>query len=142
MEFKCFSTTDGMGVKLWKTAGFLAGSITGRSSDSLSKRAQELKFDELHQGIAKKGQILTQILKERNIAEEEVAYIGDDINDLPVGARAGLFFVPANHHPVIRPYADYILSSKGGQGVIRETVDIILGYKGLMEKLVTNFLEK
>ena len=140
MELKCFSTTDGMGIKLWKTAGFLAGSITGRSSDALSKRAGELKFDELHQGIARKGGILTDIIQRRGIQPEEIAYIGDDINDLPVGSRVGLFFVPANHHPVIRPYADYVLDSRGGHGVIREVVDIILTHKGLMEDLVEDFL--
>jgi 3-deoxy-D-manno-octulosonate 8-phosphate phosphatase (KDO 8-P phosphatase) len=140
MEVKCFSTTDGMGLKLWRTAGFLSGSITGRSSDALSKRAEELKFDELHQGIARKGSILEEILHRRGLKADEVAYIGDDVNDLPVGARVGLFFVPANHHPVIRPYADYILDSSGGHGVIRETVDIILNHKGLMEGLVADFL--
>jgi 3-deoxy-D-manno-octulosonate 8-phosphate phosphatase (KDO 8-P phosphatase) len=141
IEVKCFSTTDGMGMKLWKTAGFLGGSITGRSSEALTKRAEELKFDELHQGIARKGEVLAQILQRRQLQPEEVAYIGDDINDLPVGARVGLFFVPANHHPVIRPYADYILDSSGGHGVIREVVDIILGHKGLMEGLVADFLK-
>lgn len=140
MELKCFSTTDGMGIKIWKTAGFLAGSITGRSSEALSKRSEELKFDELHQGIARKGPILDEILRRRGIKPDEVAYIGDDINDLPVGAKVGLFFVPANHHPVIRPYADYILDAHGGHGVIREVVDIILNHKGLMEDLVTDFL--
>lgn len=141
VEVKCFSTTDGMGLKLWKTAGFLSGSITGRSSEALSRRAEELKFDELHQGIARKGGVFEEILNRRGLGAEEVAYIGDDINDLPVGARAGLFFVPANHHPVIRPYADYILNSTGGHGVIREVADIILGHKGLMEGLVADFLK-
>lgn len=140
MELKCFSTTDGMGLKLWKTAGFQAGSITGRFSEALTKRAEELKFDELHQGIARKGAVLADILKRKELQPEEVAYIGDDVNDLPVGAEVGLFFVPANHHPVIRPYADYVLSSKGGHGVVREVVDIILHHKGLMEGLVADFL--
>jgi 3-deoxy-D-manno-octulosonate 8-phosphate phosphatase (KDO 8-P phosphatase) len=140
-EAKCFSTTDGMALKIWKTAGFKAGAITGRSSDALSKRAEELKFDELHQGIARKGEILKQILAERQLEPEQVAYIGDDINDLPVGARVGLFFVPANHHPSIRPYADFILDAAGGHGVIREAVDIILGHKNMLEKLIAGFLD-
>jgi 3-deoxy-D-manno-octulosonate 8-phosphate phosphatase (KDO 8-P phosphatase) len=130
-----------MALKIWKTAGFKAGAITGRSSDALSKRAEELKFDELHQGIARKGEILKQILAERQLEPEQVAYIGDDINDLPVGARVGLFFVPANHHPSIRPYADFILDAAGGHGVIREAVDIILGHKNMLEKLIAGFLD-
>ncbi len=141
MELKCFSTVDGMGLKIWRTAGFLSGSITGRSSDALSRRAEELKFDELHQGIARKGEVFDEILKRRGLVPEEVAYIGDDINDLPAGSRAGLFFVPANHHISVRQYADYILTSAGGHGVIRETVDIILGHKGLLENLIADFFQ-
>ncbi|MGM0600616.1 MAG: KdsC family phosphatase [Candidatus Rifleibacteriota bacterium] len=140
-EAKCFSTTDGMALKMWKSAGFKAGAITGRSSDALIKRAEELKFDELHQGIAKKGRTLEKILTERQLKAEQVAYIGDDVNDLPVGTRVGLFFVPANHHPSIRPYADFVLNSSGGHGVIRETVDILLEHKNMMEKLIAGFLD-
>lgn len=139
-ELKFFSTTDGMGLKLWREAGFMSGSITGRSSEALEKRAAELKFDELHQGIARKGEVLAEILKRRNLQHDEVAYIGDDVNDLPIGTRVGLFFAPANHHHVIRPYTDYVLDASGGHGVIREAVDIILGHKGLMENLVKAYI--
>lgn len=140
-ELKFFSTVDGLGLKLWHQAGLLAGSITGRSSEALEKRASELKFDELHQGIARKGQILEEILQRRGLAAEEVAYIGDDINDLPVGTRVGLFFAPANHHPSIRSYTDYVLDASGGHGVIREVVDIVLGHKNLMEDLIRSYIE-
>ena len=140
-EMKFFSTVDGLGIKLWHDAGLMAGSITGRSSEALEKRASELKFEELHQGIALKGKVLAEILERRNLKPEEVAYIGDDINDLPVGTRVGLFFAPANHHPSIRPYTDYILDADGGHGVIREVVDIILGHKGMMEDLIRKYIE-
>lgn len=140
-ELKFFSTSDGMGLKLWRDAGFLSGSITGRASEALSKRAAELKFDELHQGVARKGEVLEEILKRRGIAPDEVAYVGDDLNDLPVGIRAGLFFIPANHHPEIRPYADIVLNASGGYGAIREVVDLILTRKGLMEGLVKSYID-
>ena len=139
-EYKCFSTVDGMGLKIWKKAGFICGSITGRSSEALEKRAKELSFDELHQGIARKGKVLKEILKRRSLTMEEVAYIGDDINDLPIGANVGLFFVPANHHESVKPYADYILNANGGHGVIREAVDILLSNKGLLKNLIEDFL--
>ncbi len=140
-EMKFFSTVDGLGLKLWHQAGMLAGSITGRASEALEKRASELKFDELHQNIAAKGATLEEIMKRRNLSAEEIAYIGDDINDLPVGTRVGLFFAPANHHPSIRPYVDYVLDANGGHGVIREVVDIVLGHKGLMEDLIRSYIE-
>ena len=139
-EMKCFSTTDGMALKIWHQAGFFAGSITGRSSEALEKRASELKFDELHQGIARKGEVLAEILARRGLTPEEVAYIGDDINDLPVGTRVGLFFAPADHHPFITPYADYILKTKGGHGVVREVVDLLLTHKELIDGIVKSFI--
>ncbi len=142
IELKFFSTLDGMGLKIWHIAGLAAGCITGRASGALTKRAQELKFDELHQNIADKNEALDEILKRRGLSLEEVAYIGDDINDLPVGTKVGLFFVPANHHEVIRPYADYILSREGGYGAIREVVDIILTHKGLLEDIVYSFANR
>ena len=142
IELKFFSTTDGLALKMWNKSGLLSGSITGRSSEALERRAAELKFDELHQGIARKGDVLDEIMQRRGLKPEEIAYIGDDLNDLPVGTRAGLFFAPANHHPSIRPYADYILNASGGHGVIRETVDLILGYKGLMENLIKDFINQ
>jgi len=140
-EMKFFSTVDGLGLKMWHQAGLLAGSITGRASEALTKRASELKFDELHQNIPLKGLVLAEIMKRRNLSADEIAYIGDDVNDLPVGTRVGLFFAPANHHPSIRPYTDYVLDAKGGHGVIREVVDIILGHQGKMEDLIRSYIE-
>ena len=142
VELKFFSTTDGIALKMWHKSGLLSGSITGRSSEALERRATELRFDELHQGIARKGDILDEIMSRRGLNPEEIAYIGDDLNDLSVGTRVGLFFVPANHHPSIRPYADYVLSASGGHGVIREAVDLILGYKGLMDDLIKGFINQ
>ncbi len=142
IELKFFSTTDGMGIKLWHISGHMAGCITGRASGALSKRAEELKFEELHQNIASKNETLKKIMENRSLKPEEIAYVGDDVNDLPVGTKVGLFFVPANHHPSIRPYADYVLTSEGGHGAIREVVDIILTNKGLMKDLVKSFADR
>lgn len=141
IELKFFGTTDGMGIKLWHDAGFLVGCITGRESGALSKRAQELKFDELYQNIAKKAPAYEEVLKKRGLKPEEVAYIGDDVNDLPIGTKVGLFFVPANHHPYIKPFADYVLQSYGGHGAIREAIDIMLSNKGVLDEVIArNYL--
>ncbi len=141
MECKCFSTTDGMGIKIWHKAGFLCGSITGRSSEALQKRAKELSFDELHQGISEKGKTLEEIIKKHKISADEIAYIGDDINDLPVGTRVGIFFAPANHHKSIEKYVDYQLEAVGGEGVIREVVEILLKSKGLYKQLIQDIID-
>lgn len=139
-ELKFFSTCDGIGLNLWKRAGMLCGVISGRNSEALSQRARELNFDELHQASKTKGEVLSEIMTRRGLSADEIAYIGDDLNDLPVGTRVGLFFAPANHHPSIRPYTDYVLSASGGHGAVREAVDLILGHKGLLEKLIQGFI--
>lgn len=141
-ELKFFAASDGIGMKMWNKSGLLSGCITGRASEALERRAAELKFDELHQGVNRKGDVLEEIMKKRGLTPEEVAYIGDDLNDLPVGTRVGLFFVPANHHPSIRPYADYVLTATGGDGVLREVSDLILSHKGLVEKLIKGFINQ
>lgn len=140
MELKFFSTCDGIGLNMWKRAGHLCGVISGRSADALSQRARELKFDELHMGAMSKGEVLSDIMLRHNLAAEQIAYIGDDLNDLPVGIRVGLFFAPANHSISIRPYTDYVLSTKGGHGAVREAVDLILSHQGVLEKLVQSFI--
>ena len=142
LELKFFAATDGIGLKMWKRAGLLSGCITGRASQGLERRAGELKFDELHQSVTRKGDVLADIMKRHGLTREEVAYIGDDLNDLSVGTRVGLFFVPANHHPSIRSYADYVLSSRGGEGAVREALDLILINKGLMDGLIEGFINQ
>lgn len=139
-EFKFFSTKDGMGVTLWRKAGNLCGAVTGRSSEALSRRAAELKFDELHQGIDGKSVTIEEIIARRGLKIEEVAYIGDDFNDLPAKRRTGLFFAPADAHPVVKLHADYVLVSKGGKGAVREAVDLMLTHQGRLEALVDEYL--
>jgi len=142
LELKAFAAADGIGLKMWKKSGLLAGCITGRASQGLERRAGELKFDELHQGVTRKGDVLAEIMQKHGLAREEVAYIGDDLNDLSVGTRVGLFFVPANHHPSVRPYADYVLSTCGGSGAVREAIDLILDRKGLIDGLIEGFINQ
>jgi len=139
-ELKFFSTCDGIGLSMWKKAGMLCGSISGRNSEALAQRARELKFDELHMGSMSKGETLNEIMIKHSLAAEEIAYIGDDLNDLPVGIRVGLFFAPANHSLSIRPYTDYVLNTHGGHGAVREAIDLILSHKGILEKLVQSFI--
>lgn len=138
-EMKFFSATDGMGIMLWNHAGLMAGAITGRKSEALKKRAAELKFAELHQGISDKKSVYCKILEKRNLKPEQTAYIGDDLNDLKVGMSCGIFFVPANHNRSIRPYADFVLEKNGGHGAVREAIDIILEKKDILDEIIGDF---
>ncbi len=140
-EFKFFSANDGIGINLWKRAGFSCGVISGRTAQALSQRARELKFDEVHQGSMTKGEVLKDIMQRHQLKADEIAYIGDDLNDLPIGTRVGIFFVPANHHYSIRPYATYVLRTHGGFGAVREAIDLMLEQKGLLQDLIKTFIE-
>jgi len=139
-ELKFFSTKDGMGINLWRRAGFPCGAITARRSLALERRAKELGFEELHQGISDKRVVVEEIGRRRDLAAEEIAYVGDDLNDLVVLGRVGLFFAPADAHPETKKRADKVLSQSGGHGAIRETVDLILKNKGLLEKVVASII--
>jgi len=139
-ELKFFSTKDGMGIALWHKAGHLCGAVTGRSSEALSRRAAELRFDELHQGIGSKAAVIEEIITRRGLRIEETAYIGDDFNDLPAKRRTGLFFAPADAHPVVKLHADYILTCSGGKGAVREAIDLMLTHQGRLEALVDEYL--
>jgi 3-deoxy-D-manno-octulosonate 8-phosphate phosphatase (KDO 8-P phosphatase) len=139
-ELKCFSTKDGMGIALWKKAGFPCGCITGRSSEALRKRAEELHFNELFEGVTDKHRILLELEAKYSLSPHQFAYIGDDFNDLPMLGRVGLFLAPADAHPEVLRRADVVLRQNGGRGAVREAIDLLLREKNLMEHLLEQFL--
>ena len=139
-ELKFFSTKDGMGISLWRKAGFLCGCITGRSSDALQKRAQELGFEELHQGVSDKRAVLEEIMVRRGLQRQEIAFIGDDLNDLCLLHQVGVFFVPLDGHSEAVWRADWVLTKNGGEGAVREAIDLLLNSKNLMEKIITSMI--
>lgn len=138
-ELKCFYTLDGIGLQMWARAGFLFGCVTGRASEALKLRAKELDMHELHQSVAKKGEKIEEIAKKRGLLLDEIAFVGDDVNDISAGLKVGLFFVPANHHYLIKPYADYVLKTAGGYGAIREVTDLLLTQKDLMGEVLKHY---
>ena len=126
-EMKRFSIRDGMGVeRLRKFAEAEVGIITGERSPSLQKRAEKLKITELHLGIRDKIATLEEILARRKLQWEEVAYIGDDTNDVLVMERVGLSATPADGTRFAQETADYTCPSKGGYGAFRDFAELII----------------
>jgi 3-deoxy-D-manno-octulosonate 8-phosphate phosphatase (KDO 8-P phosphatase) len=124
---KRFSIRDGMGVdRLRSIAGIETGIITGELSGSVKKRGEKLKIKELHMGIKDKKAILNKIITKRNIGLENVAYIGDDTNDLEVLKMAGLSACPADAVIQIKQIVDYITDSRGGYGAFRDFAELII----------------
>ncbi|MFZ2956868.1 MAG: HAD hydrolase family protein [Candidatus Ozemobacteraceae bacterium] len=140
-EAKAFHTHDGMGIALWQRAGLACGCITGRISEALSTRAQELRFEELHQGVSDKRVVFEEILARRGLKSEETAYIGDDVNDLPLLDAVGIFFAPADANVSVVRHAHWVLKAKGGHGAIREVVDLLLSGAGLLDGIVAQYLK-
>lgn len=116
-QLKRFSIRDGMGVeRLLKLAGVETGIITGELSPSVAKRAEKLNIKELHLGIKNKLLVLNEIIKKRKISLEEIAYIGDDVNDLGIIEQVGLTACPADAMDMVKQQTHYICSQNGGYG--------------------------
>ncbi len=125
--FKRFSVRDGMGVeRLRKLAGVDVGIITGELSGSVSQRAAKLHILEVHLGIKDKLAVLHDIMERHTLAPHEIAYIGDDTNDLEIMAAVGLTACPADGISFVRDVADYICPSRGGYGAFRDFAEFII----------------
>ena len=124
---KRFSIRDGMGVeRLRKLCGIETGIITGEMSPSVARRAEKLQIRELHLGIKDKLGRLTEIMERLSLQPEEIAYIGDDVNDLEIMARAGITGCPGNAMPAVRCIANYVCENNGGDGAFREFAEWII----------------
>lgn len=129
-ELKRFSIRDGMGVeRLRRLAGIEVGIITGERSGPVQRRAEKLQIEELHQGIKDKPAVLQAILERRHLLPHEVAYIGDDTNDLEIMKRVGLTGCPADATPFARQVAHYVCPSRGGHGAFRDFAEFIIAAK-------------
>lgn len=124
---KKFNIRDGMGVeRLRKLRGIQTGIITGEMSPSLVKRAEKLQIAELHLGIKDKERVLLEILEKYNLQPSQIAYIGDDVNDLVVLPYVGAFFCPSDALNQVKKGATKTLQAKGGEGCFRELAELIL----------------
>lgn len=134
-EIKNFSVKDGYIISYLKKAGIIVGIISGRESGATAKRAAELKLDFCHQGILDKADTLRKLMQHYQLKQKEVAYIGDDINDLGAFQLAGLSVCPADTYAYVKERADMVTTAKGGRGVLREVADMVLSARGEFEKL-------
>lgn len=126
-EMKRFSIRDGMGVeRLRKLLNIETGIITGELSGSVKKRAEKLKIEELHLGSKDKVSVLQDILKQKNLKAENIAFIGDDVNDLEIMKLVGLTGCPADAMNEIKMISNYVCKCKGGNGAFREFAELII----------------
>ncbi|MBI9071303.1 MAG: HAD-IIIA family hydrolase [Melioribacteraceae bacterium] len=128
-ELKRFSIRDGMGVERLRNSGIETGIITGEFSEHVIMRAKKLNITELHLRVKDKRNQLEEILERKGLKSEDIAYIGDDTNDIEIMQAVGLSACPADAMSFARKYADIVLETNGGQGAFREFAERILEAK-------------
>ena len=134
-----FDVRDGMGIRLAQRAGLKVGVLSGRASRALDRRAQELDLDPVITGSRHKERDFNEFLEREGLAPRQVAFIGDDLNDLIVLGRCGLSFAPADAAPEVRAVVDVTLSRGGGRGVVREMIETVLKARGEWDHVLSAF---
>ncbi len=139
-DAKRFHTADGLGIVLLHLCGIRVAWISGKASAAVERRAAELSIDSLKEGIRDKQRALQEIQAEFGVDGAKTAYIGDDWNDLPAFAAAGVKIAVANAADLVKQRADYVTQRMGGNGAVREVIDLILNERTERDGLVELYL--
>src|SRR6202034_3629310 len=135
-EMKVFSAHDGQGLSLAHTMGIQTGFITGRSSPAVARRAKELKVTFVYLGQGKKTEAFEECMRKAGVTEDEVAYMGDDLPDIPLARRAGLAVCVADGADELKAVCHYVTRQLAGRGAAREVIELILKSQGRWEGAV------
>jgi 3-deoxy-D-manno-octulosonate 8-phosphate phosphatase (KDO 8-P phosphatase) len=139
MEIKRFNVKDGQIIAHLKKAGFIVGAITGRDSQVVKNRCEELKLDFHYHGSSDKLVQYEKIKADYTLDDEHIAYIGDDIIDLPILTRCGLSATPQDARTYIKEHVDYVSPSLGGHGALRDFADLILKEQNLLDTIIKQY---
>jgi 3-deoxy-D-manno-octulosonate 8-phosphate phosphatase (KDO 8-P phosphatase) len=139
-EMKVFNAQDGQGLSLAHTMGIQTGFITGRSSPAVARRAEELRVTFVYLGQAKKTEAFEECLRKAGVTEDEVAYMGDDLPDIPLARRAGLAVCVADGAPELAAVCHFTTRKHAGRGAAREVIELILKAQGRWEEAVPKAL--
>jgi len=139
-ESKFFNMLDGHGIRMWQRAGLKVAFLSGRSSESTKYRAEQLEVDYCLQDCHNKLDGLENFLEQSGLSAQEVAYIGDDLPDLPPIRYVGFGVAVANAVDEVKQYADYVTTRRGGGGAVREVIEYILKNTGKWQVLMERYL--
>ncbi len=140
-ESKFFNVLDGHGIKMWKRAGLMAAFLSGRVSGATKQQAEELDVDFCLEGRRDKLKGLRELLRLSGVSLEQIAYVGDDLPDLPVVRCAGFGVAVDGAADEVKDAADYVTKRKGGQGAVREIIEYILKKTGRWGGIMNRYLE-
>jgi 3-deoxy-D-manno-octulosonate 8-phosphate phosphatase (KDO 8-P phosphatase) len=139
-EQKGFHTRDGLGIELLHRAGLRSGVISGRTSSAVQKRARGLGMSFVVQGCEDKQKAFAEILDQAGVENLEVAFIGDDLNDIPLMLQSGLGIAVADAALETREHAHYVTKALGGSGAVREVIELILKSQDLWNALIAKYI--
>jgi 3-deoxy-D-manno-octulosonate 8-phosphate phosphatase (KDO 8-P phosphatase) len=142
VEPKGFNAHDGAGVTLARLGGMKVGVITKRISETVALRARDLKMEFVYQGQAFKMQAVREIAAQAGVALDEIAYVGDDVIDLPPMREVGLAVAVANARAEVKAEAHYVTPHAGGHGAGRDAIEFILAAKGLLEQCIAASIDE
>ena len=134
-EQKAFNIKDGLGIKLMQNNGIVVAIITGRNSPVVSRRMAELGVEHTYQGQSNKIAAFDELIIKLGITADQVAYVGDDLPDLPLMKRCGIGFAPSDAASFVQQKSDYLLETKGGRGVVREIAELLLATQGKLDAI-------
>lgn len=139
-ETKFFNSLDGHGIKMWQRAGLKVALISGRASPPTERRAEQLKIEYVFQDCHYKLPVVEQLLDQIGLLPENMAFIGDDLTDMPVMRYAGFAVAVANAVDEVKECADYVTTHSGGRGAVREVIEYILKNSGRWQELMKRYL--
>jgi 3-deoxy-D-manno-octulosonate 8-phosphate phosphatase (KDO 8-P phosphatase) len=142
VEAKGYSAHDGAGMTLARLGGMKVGIVTKRISETVALRARDLKMEFVYQGQAFKMQAVRDIMEKEGVMLEEIAYVGDDVIDLPAMRECGLAVAVANARAQVKAEAHYVTPNKGGEGAGRDAIEFILKAKGLLENCIAASIDE
>jgi len=139
-EYKAFNSKDGFGMRLLQDAGIDIGIITGRESTLVKLRMEELGITQVMQGRREKGPALDELMEITGLSIEQIAYVGDDVVDLPIMCRVGLSIAVQDARPIVKKHAHWITESPGGRGAGRDVCELILEAQDKWDGIINKYL--
>lgn len=142
LEMKRFHTGDSAGVLFCRLNDIEVAIMTGEDTPIVTDRAGKLKIDQVYMGVKNKLAKALEVCSERGISLEEIAYIGDDLNDIPLLEKAGLSITVPDAPDYVKKHADYVCKTRGGDGAFREAVEYLLKKENLLEQTIQKYLDR
>ncbi len=140
-EYKTFNSLDGHGIRMLLECGIQVAVITGRKSNLVKHRMSDLGVNLVYQGYRDKRLAFNELLAVTGIAPDQIAYVGDDLPDLPIMKQIGFAIAVSNAHGFVKKHVDWVTSRNGGSGAVREVTDFILNAKGLLDEKQASYLK-